>query len=315
MSGARLYWRTMIACIVVDGDGGGTGDRTRELAGLLSGRFSRRMEIEAGRRLYIDLGREQRRLGNATSLAASLAGAVSEIVGGGGAIGLAGDRSTARVAAETAVGTKRVRVVPPWESRRFLRWRPVDDLLPVGPLMKRFLDERGIVYCGQMRRLTLDEVGRRFGRFGRLLWLASQGRDPRGLRIADRRPASIGHGLLFAVPVRGAEALVAALERTSLRVVDRLERMGLVASSFDIVLGARDGTAIESVWRTAAPGGSPDELFAALRNFVDTAWDGRRIAQVYLTARDLVPADRSPRPRNGDGRYAPALAGDLSTAP
>ena len=317
MSGRRLYWRGMVACIVI-GERRAMGtdrytrpDRARPGRGLdaaiqaLSRVFSSRIEVADAACLVVDLSREQGRFTGPEAMASGIRECIAEATGLDVSIGLAADRTSARLAACLPGADGRTRIVPPWQARRFLQWLPIADVLDPGPALKAFLDEQGVVYCGQMRHVSMDDMRRRFGRHGARLWLASQGRDPGPVATPASLPEVIGLGKLLPPATRDPRIIESALEHIAARLAERLRDLGLRAQGLEITLETPVGP-LRSVQGFERPSAGHETLVASCRTALRHAWDGQTVTGVHLRTRGSL----APRRPAGAGTRGSASGAD-----
>lgn len=92
-------------------------------------------------------------------------------------VGISGDKTTAKWAAKQDKPNG-LRVVPPWKSASTLAAVPVTELCGISNGIGRFLSDRGVSVCGQMKHLPISALAQRFGNPGRRIWLMAQGLDP-----------------------------------------------------------------------------------------------------------------------------------------
>lgn len=199
-------------------------------------------------------------------------------------VGLGGDKTTAKYASQLhkpgGLG-----IIPPWETARTLRDVPVTALCGIGDGIGRYLAERGVRTCGQMRRLPPGELERRFGGIGLRIWLMCQGRDPDPVSVKVPAPKSIGHGKVMPPATRDRETLRTYLRHMAEKVAARLRRHGLEASSFS--LGFRTDTGRVG-GRYDAGGHTSDgrRIMALCDAMLRDWWHGQGAHQVQVTALD-----------------------------
>lgn len=196
-------------------------------------------------------------------------------------VGIGGDRTTARVAAERA-GAGGTQVVAPGAAAAFLAPLTPQELCGAGPQVTGFLASLDIHTCGDLARLPADVLAQRLGDHGRRLWLMAQGRDPAPVR--PRAPTGHGGngGLLRTLPpaCHDEAALQAALLQLAARLLPRLLREGWDGHELRVGLRAPEG------WRRAVVA-VPDRLDAGslappIRRFLRRQWFGEDVRQLHL---------------------------------
>lgn len=241
------------------------------------------------------------------------------------AVGIAGDKTTARWAARQA-GPGGVAVVAPAEAAARLAPLSLAELCGAGPGVTEFLAGLGVHRCGDMARIPVGVPASRFGNHGRRLWLMAQGMDPAPVRPRTTEPgAGVLPGLGRLLPPACADAgqLLAALQQLATRLQLRLQRDGLAVRHFRVGLRAPEGWRQEGV-QLADPADWPGHFRRLLRRH----WFGEVIRQVHLQAL-ADPADvqqddifsggrrsggrRSGGRRSGGRRSGATDPGDLSS--
>ena len=203
-------------------------------------------------------------------------------------VGVAGDKTTAKWAAKQKKPDGLV-VVPPWETAARLRDVPVTELCGIGPGIGGFLAARGVRTCGDMARLPVGELARRFGNLGRRIWLMAQGLDPSPVETRVAPPKSIGHGKVMPPFTTDREVVLTYLEHMSFKVGTRLRRHALRAQRFFIGLRSGNGW-IGGVYHTATATDDGTEIMALCRQMLASDWQGEPAGQVQVTALDPRPA-------------------------
>ncbi len=205
-------------------------------------------------------------------------------------IGVSGDKTTAKWAAKQNKPNG-FTVVPPWEAEARLRNVPVTELCGIAKGIGRYLAERGVYTCGDMARLPVSELGRRFGNLGRRIWLMTQGRDPEKLVTHVAPPKSVGHGKVMPPNTVDESIILTYLEQMSFKIGTRLRRHGLVAQSYSIALRTQHYGWIGGIYKTALPGNDARILMDLCRMMLAEYWYGQGVCQTQITALD-------PRPEN-----------------
>jgi hypothetical protein len=78
-------------------------------------------------------------------------------------VGLSADKSTAKYASDLR-NANGLTVIPTWEAAQRLRGVPVTELRGIGEGIRAYLAARGGFTCGDMARLSISDLARRFGR-------------------------------------------------------------------------------------------------------------------------------------------------------
>jgi DNA polymerase-4 len=207
-------------------------------------------------------------------------------------VGLSGDKSTAKYASDLRKPNG-ITIIPPWEAAQRLRDVPVTELCGIGNGVGAYLAARGVRTCGDMARLPVSELGRRFGSIGRRLWLMAQGLDPVPVHTSVAPPKSVGHGKVMPPATRDHEVIVMYLEHMAFKVAVRLRRYNLVAQVFSIGLNTDLGW-IGNKYRTEIPTNDSRPLIVLCQRMLAEHWQGQGVHQVHVCALD--PRDVTAQP-------------------
>lgn len=197
-------------------------------------------------------------------------------------IGVSGDKTTAKYAAKL-VKPNGLTVIPPWEAEARLRDVPVTELCGIGPGIAAWLARYGARTCGDVARLPVSVLARRFGNPGRRIWYMCQGRDPDGLQRHVPAPKSIGHGKVVPPNTRDPQLIHTWLLHMSEKVAARLRRHDMEAQTFFIGLRTAQDW-LGGKRRCAIPTRDSRDIMALCRQVMRTEWRGQGIFQVQVTA-------------------------------
>lgn len=203
-------------------------------------------------------------------------------------IGLAGDKTIAKYASDQQKPNG-FTVITPWETAERMRDVPVTELCGIGPGIGAFLAARGVHTCGDMAKLPIGVIGKRFGDVGRRIWLMAQGRDPSPVQTGVDDPKSMGHGKVMPPNTREPSEVRTYIEHMVFKLAARLRRHKLQAQSFLISL-LTDAGWIGGRYRTTFPTDDAKPIIALCREMVQTCWRGEGVHQVQVTASDPRPA-------------------------
>ena len=203
-------------------------------------------------------------------------------------VGVSGDKTTAKYAAKLNKPDG-LTVIPPWQSREQLKEVPVTDLCGIAGGIGRFLAEHGVHVCGDMAKLPISVLARRFGNPGRRIWYMCQGADPDPLQLNVAPPKSIGHGKVMPPNTQDKQVLLLYLLHMSEKVACRLRRHSLQAQNFYIGLRCTDGW-LASKQRSITATDDGHQIMSLCRQFLEQRWQGQGTHQVQVTALDPRPA-------------------------
>jgi DNA polymerase-4 len=254
------------------------------------------------------------------------------------AVGLSGDKTTARWAAgQQAEG---MRVVAPDTAEAQFAPLPLHELCGLAPAVTEFFAGYGVQRCGDMKKIPASVPARRFGNLGRRLWLMAQGRDPAPVETATGVETLLALGKLLPPHTADAAQLQQAFLQLAEKTAQRLRHDQLALRDFRVELRAPEGWRRE--WLQAdAPTDDARAIFALCRRFLRRHWFGESVPQIRLacgkpgpvasqaeifdSARRPAPASapekprKSPRPRATPGqaraRHPANPAGGLPVIP
>jgi DNA polymerase-4 len=172
---------------------------------------------------FLDVTHCQRLLGTPPRMARLARRRVFEASGVLCSAGVSGDKTTAKFAAKLNKPDG-LTVIPPWEAGARLRDVPVTELCGIAEGIGGFLAEHGVHTCGEVKRLPVSVLARRFGNPGRRIWYMCQGEDPEKLQTGVPPPKSVGHGKVVPPDTRDAGVLLTYLLHMSTKVGARLRR-------------------------------------------------------------------------------------------
>ncbi|MDF2866564.1 MAG: dinB 2 [Gammaproteobacteria bacterium] len=203
-------------------------------------------------------------------------------------IGLSGDKSTAKFAANLHKPNG-LTIIPPWEAKERLRRVPVSELWGVGKGITEFLARYRVVYCGDMEKLPISVLAQRFGNLGRRLWNICQGADPDPVRPTLAEPKSMGHGKVLPPNVTDEKMLLIYFRHMCEKLAARLRRNRLAAQEFFIGAKSYQWGWLGGKYKTAYPCNDGAELYALCRKMLREHWQGAAVFQVQVTAYDPRP--------------------------
>ena len=248
------------------------------------------IEIFSVDEAFLDVTHCQRLLGTPPQIARLAKQKVSESSGILCSVGISGDKTTAKFAAKLDKPDG-LTIIPPWEAAERLRDVPVTELCGIAEGIGRFLAEHGVHTCGEVKKLPISILARRFGNPGRRIWYMCQGQDPAALQQDVPAPKSIGHGKVVPPDTRDSRVLLTYLMHMSEKVGTRLRRHHLQARTFSIGLRTAEGWSGGKL-QCALPTSDGREIMPLCRSVIDEIWQGQGVHQVQVTALDPVDSGR-----------------------
>lgn len=197
-------------------------------------------------------------------------------------VGVSGDKSTAKFAANL-VKPNGLSVIPPWETRARLANELATALSGVGEGIALFLAAHGAHTCGDVARLPVSVLARRFGNLGRHIWLMCQGEDPDKVETDVAAPKSLGHGKVVPPATRDKDVLLTYFLHMSEKVGARLRRHDLVAQRFFIGLRTAHGW-IGGTFTLANADNDGHAIYQLCCDMMENSWRAEPAFQVQVTA-------------------------------
>ncbi len=233
---------------------------------------------------FLDITHCQGIYGNPASIGKFVKDIVYEASGLTCSVGISGDKTTAKYAAKKDKPDGLV-VVPPWESEECLKNVPVTDLCGIAKGIGKYLGDRGVHVCGEMKTLPIGELARRFGNPGRRIWYMAQGLDPDPLHQTIPAPKSIGHGKVMPPNTRDPATLKMYLHHMAEKVAARLRKYDFEAQRFFIGFLTKQGWLARKM-KTAEPTNDSCQIKTLANELLKHYWQGQGCFQVQITALD-----------------------------
>ena len=235
---------------------------------------------------FLDATGVQKLWGTPLEIAERTKQAVYEASGLLCSVGVSGDKTTAKYAAKLNKPNG-LTIIPPWEAEQRLRYVPVTELCGINKGIGGFLEQYGVMYCGEMRNIPMSVLSRRFGNVGKRIWLMAQGRDPDPVSDHVAPPKSIGHGKVIPPNTTEERTILTYLHHMSEKVGARLRKHQMVASHFYV------GVKSDLGWLNQKPRIHPTadgkKIYQLSKQTLDTVWQGEGVHQVQITALDPTP--------------------------
>lgn len=203
-------------------------------------------------------------------------------------IGVSGDKTTAKYAAELKKPNG-FTVIPPWEAKQHLQNILVTKLCGIGKGTAKFLARYGAVTCGDVAKLPISVLSKRFGNWGRRMWYMCQGADPEPVHTVVSAPKSMGHGKIMPPNTSDKNILLTYLQQMCEKLSARLRKNNLYAQHFFI--GWRNWEIGWLAENTQLNFLSNDGrlIYQLGVNVLENVWHGEPVHQIQITALDPQP--------------------------
>lgn len=244
--------------------------------------YSPDIEIFSVDEAFLDLTRCLRLWGSPRALASQIKKTVYEVSGVLCSVGVSGDKSTAKFAAKQQKPDG-LTIIPPWQAGARLAEVPLTDLCGVNSGIAGLLARHGVHNCGDLQKLPISVLGKRFGNPGRRIWLMAQGLDPEPVKSSLPDLHSLGHGKVLPPNTRDPEVIRIYLMHMAHKLGERLRRNGLVAQRFLFGLRLYQGW-LKTIERSTLPSDDDLVIFRLGNRWICDHWRGQGIWQIRIVA-------------------------------
>jgi DNA polymerase-4 len=208
-------------------------------------------------------------------------------------IGISGDKTTAKFAAKQQKPNG-FTVIHPEHAAKTLAKVPVTELCGIGKNIATFLAKYGVINCGDMKKIPVSILGKRFGHWGRRIWFMCQGQDPEAVKAKTAAAKSMGHGKVIPPKTTDRETILTYFMYLTEKLSRRLRANDLQAQTFFI--GVKN---YKLGWfgikaQLMQPSASHRLIYTLCKKHLFNIWQGEGLCQVQITALD-------PQPKNLQG--------------
>jgi DNA polymerase-4 len=207
---------------------------------------------------------------------------ISEASGLTCSVGISGDKTTAKFAAKLKKPDG-MTVILPWEAEKRLAGEDLTELSGINKGIATFLAKYGIYKCGDMKRIPISILAKRYGNPGRRIWLMAQGKDPEPVITTVAAPKTVGHGKVLPPGTRNLAVILTYFQHMSEKVGFRLRKHGYQSKAFFIGMKTELGwLSIKSKVADATDDGAL--IYQLCREFLEKTWTSQEVGQVQITA-------------------------------
>src|SRR3990167_8071906 len=243
------------------------------------------MEVFSIDEAFLDVTRCQWLLGSPEKIARIAKDLVYEASGLLCSVGVSGDKTTAKFAAKQQKPDG-FTVVPPWEAKARLKWVPVTELCGIKSGIGGFLAKHGVLRCGDMEKVPISILAKRFGNLGRRIWYMCQGADPDPVHTEIATPKSMGHGKVMPPNTRDPQIIQTYLMHMCEKLGGRLRQHGFRAQHFFAGIKHDDWGWLGGVGKTQLPANDGKEIYQLGLFLIEQHWRGEPVYQIQVTALD-----------------------------
>lgn len=119
--------------------------------------------------------------------------------------------------------------VPPWYNQVILERVPVSQLCGIGKKTAMFLAKHGVHTCGDMQKIPISILAKRFGSLGRRIWYMCQGHDPQSVDTRLRHAQSMSHSKVLPPQLSNQSIIINYFQDLCYRLATRMRCNGLLA--------------------------------------------------------------------------------------
>lgn len=200
-------------------------------------------------------------------------------------VGVSGDKTTAKYAAKLKKPDGFV-CIPPWEAKETLRNVDVTELSGIKKGIGGFLAKHGARKCGEVEKIPISVLARRFGNVGRRIWYMCQGADPDPVHTVVANPKSMGHGKVMPPNTTSQTVVEAFLIHMCEKLGARLRQHGFRAQHFFAGLLNFELGWFGSKGKSIQPTNDTHDIYRLAEFLIYQNWNGEPVSQIQVTALD-----------------------------
>lgn len=200
-------------------------------------------------------------------------------------VGVSGDKTTAKFAAKLEKPDGLI-VIPPWEAKERLRYVEVTELSGIKSGIGGFLKKHGASRCGEVEKIPISILAKRFGNLGKRIWYMCQGADPEPVHTVVANPKSMGHGKVMPPNTTNETVVDAFLMHMCEKLGARLRQHHFRAQHFFAGLLNVDIGWLGTKGKSIQPTNDSKEIFQLASFLIYQQWKGEPVSQIQVTALD-----------------------------
>lgn len=243
------------------------------------------MEIFSVDEAFLDVTRCQLLFGSPEKIGRMAKKIVFDVSGLHCSVGVSGDKTTAKYAAKLQKPNG-FTLIPPWEAKERLRHVPVTELCGIKSGIGGFLARHGVLRCGDMEKVPISILAKRFGNLGRRIWYMCQGADPDPVHTKVPSPKSMGHGKVMPPYTRDTGVIETYLMHMCEKLAARLRHHHYHAQHFYVGLRSYDFGWMGTVGQTLQSTHDGREIYQLGAFILAQHWQGEPVCQIQVTALD-----------------------------
>ncbi len=197
-------------------------------------------------------------------------------------VGISGDKTTAKYASGCRKPDGLV-IIPPWNAKAVLAPLPVKTLCGINEGVASFLAQYEVYTCGDMKKLPIGVMAKRFGNLGRRLWKMCQGEDPQPVVTQDKEAKSLGHGKILPPNTKDKSIILSYIAHMADKVGKRLRSHDKQAQDFWFGIKTQNGWA-GNHFKTVLGTADGQLIYKRAYQYFYEIWDGTAVIQCQITA-------------------------------
>jgi DNA polymerase-4 len=198
---------------------------------------------------------------------------------------VSGDKTTAKFAAKLEKPNGLV-IIPPWESKERLKFEEVTTLSGIKSGIGNFLKKHGATKCGEVEKIPISILSKRFGNLGKRIWYMCQGADPDPVHTIVKNPKSMGHGKVMPPNTTNEMIINTYLMHMCEKLGERLRRHQYRAKHFFAALLSYDYGWLGGTGKSSHAMNDSKEIYQLATFLINQSWQGQPISQIQVTALD-----------------------------
>jgi DNA polymerase-4 len=231
--------------------------------------------------------------GSAVDIAAMIRHRVREEIGLTVSAGVAGNKLVAKIASDRNKPDG-LTVVPPGREAEFLAPLPIKCLWGVGKKTVPELNLLGVQTIGDLTRLSLDFLEKKFGKHGRHMYLCARGIDSRAVETGHDTK-SIGNEETFDRDLTDLAAIRKELLRLATRVGERLRRHNFSGRTVTLKVRYQDFTTVSRSLTLPQPTCDSRRLYDCALALLPKTQAGQRPVRLLGLAVDKLTEGQAPQ--------------------
>ncbi|WP_084407369.1 DNA polymerase IV [Aestuariibacter salexigens] len=196
-------------------------DISKQIRGIFA-RYTDKIEPLSLDEAYLDVSDSDMMHGSATLIANDIRKAIFNETGLTASAGVAPCKFVAKIASDENKPNG-LCVVSPQHLDEFVRELPLGKIPGVGKVTLQKLNHLGLFTCDDVRRYPFDQLVKRFGKFGPVIWDRSHAIDPRSLNLTRERK-SVGVERTLSQDIQTPDECLSMIDSLFPKLQERLRK-------------------------------------------------------------------------------------------